>query len=138
MSRSVFDVAQYILECSGPLSPAKLQKLAYFSQAWSLAWEDHPLFFERIEAWASGPTIPVLSHGIPVPGDSTKLTSDEKETINAVLKAYEPLSEFQLMALSAHNPWLDTRTNAGATCAQDRCTAEISLEAIRDYFRTEM
>jgi uncharacterized phage-associated protein len=55
---SVDDVAAYILEQRGPMSAMKLQKLVYYSQAWSLVWEDRPLFREEIQAWASGPVVP--------------------------------------------------------------------------------
>ena len=41
---NVFDVAQYILKKSGTLTTMKLQKLLYYSQAWSLAWDGVPLF----------------------------------------------------------------------------------------------
>ena len=41
---TVFDVARYILEKYGPLSAMKLQKMVYYSQAWSLVWDDAPLF----------------------------------------------------------------------------------------------
>jgi uncharacterized phage-associated protein len=33
---SVFDVAQYILRRKGQMTTWKLQKLVYYSQAWSL------------------------------------------------------------------------------------------------------
>lgn len=35
---NIFDVAKYILELEGPMTPMKLQRLCYYSQAWSLAW----------------------------------------------------------------------------------------------------
>jgi hypothetical protein len=38
----------------------KLQKLVYYCQAWSLVWEDEPLFDSRIEAWVNGPVCPEL------------------------------------------------------------------------------
>ena len=41
---NVFDTAKYILEQSGPMSAMKLQKLCYYSQVWSLVWDDAPLF----------------------------------------------------------------------------------------------
>lgn len=41
---NVFDTAKYILEQSGPMSAMKLQKLCYYSQVWSLVWDDSPLF----------------------------------------------------------------------------------------------
>ena len=52
---NVFDVAKYILEKKGTMSTMKLQKLCYYAQAWSLVWDDAPLFDEEFEAWANGP-----------------------------------------------------------------------------------
>ena len=57
---NVFDTAKYILEQSGPMSTMKLQKLCYYSQAWSLVWDDSPLFEEDFQAWANGPVCPEL------------------------------------------------------------------------------
>ena len=54
---SAHDVAAYILEEHGPLSAMKLQKLVYYSQAWSLVWDDRQLFREAVEAWANGPVV---------------------------------------------------------------------------------
>ena len=50
---NVFDTAKYILEQSGSMSTMKLQKLCYYSQAWSLVWDDSPLFDEDFQAWAN-------------------------------------------------------------------------------------
>lgn len=46
---TVFDVARYILtrldeDGKLPVTTWKLQKLVYYSQAWSLVWDDVPLF----------------------------------------------------------------------------------------------
>lgn len=60
---SVLDVASYILEKQPkkqPLTAWKLQKLVYYSQAWSLVWDKQPLFKEKILAWANGPVIKEL------------------------------------------------------------------------------
>ena len=60
---TVFDVAMYILQKTGPLSTMKLQKLVYYAQAWSTVWDDppdSPLFEEPVQAWAFGPVVPVL------------------------------------------------------------------------------
>ena len=54
---TVFDVAVYILRKTGPISAMKLQKLVYYSQAWSLAWDESPLFINKIQAWTSGPVV---------------------------------------------------------------------------------
>ncbi len=57
-----FDVAKYILTKMGKLSTVKLQKLVYYAQAWSLVWDDEPLFNERIEAW-----LRVFKHDLDMP-----------------------------------------------------------------------
>ena len=44
----------------GEISPMKLQKLVYYSHAWSLALFDEPLIRDRIEAWKFGPVVPSL------------------------------------------------------------------------------
>ena len=51
------DVAAYILKKCGNMSHMKLQKLMYYAQAWSLVWDEEPLFPERIEAWVNGPVV---------------------------------------------------------------------------------
>ena len=53
----VFDVAAYILEKMESMTTMKLQKLVYYSQAWSLVWDEKQLFEEDIEAWANGPVV---------------------------------------------------------------------------------
>jgi len=54
------NVAKYILDKKGVMSAMKLQKLVYYSQAWSLVWDDEPVFDDAIKAWANGPVIPSL------------------------------------------------------------------------------
>ena len=57
---SVLNVAQYVLNKVGDMTTLKLQKLVYYCQAWSLAWDGKPLFDEEFEAWANGPVCPEL------------------------------------------------------------------------------
>ena len=57
---SAHDVAAFILKESGPMTAMKLQKLVYYCQAWSLVWDEKPLFKEKIEAWANGPVVRAL------------------------------------------------------------------------------
>ena len=51
MEVDIFDVAKYILRKNGPISTMKLQKLCYYAQSWSLAWDG-----------ANGPVCPELFH----------------------------------------------------------------------------
>lgn len=51
---SVYDVAKYVLKQVGKVTTMKLEKLVYYCQAWSLGWDDVPLFDEDFEAWSNG------------------------------------------------------------------------------------
>lgn len=118
---SVFDVARYILDRQGEMSTWKLQKLCYYAQAWTLAWDEKPLFDEDFEAWANGPVCrplyekhrgafivkPEMIHG-----DPKKLTADQAENINIVLNSYGDKDAYWLREQShAEDPWKNARGN---------------------------
>jgi len=93
---NVFDVAAYIVSKLGTISTMKLQKLVYYAQAWSLVWDEQPLFQEPIEAWANGPVVRDLFYfhigqfsvsSIPI-GNPSLLNNTQRETIDAVLGFY--------------------------------------------------
>ena len=52
---TVHDVAASILERTGPTTAMKLQKLAYYAQAWHAVWDDQTLFEAEFQAWRNGP-----------------------------------------------------------------------------------
>src|SRR4051794_1762471 len=96
---NVFDIAAYILRQKGPMTAMKLQKLVYYAQAWSLVWDEKPLFVERIEAWANGPVVPELYRAhrqmfdvnfewAKEQGNPEALTPEERDTVEAVLTYY--------------------------------------------------
>ena len=60
---SVSDVAAYILQQQGAMTTWKLQKLIYYSQAWSLVWDDDALFPEerRTDRWCANSTIRITA-----------------------------------------------------------------------------
>ena len=138
---SVFDVAQYILENRGRLTTWKLQRLCYYSQAWSVVWDDTPLFKERIEAWANGPVIPALYerhrgrfYVSNVKGDSTKLTEVQRETVDAVLRVYGDKSSHWLSQLThSEEPWRTARRRAGLGLGE-RGSAVIKLDDLAEYY----
>lgn len=139
---TAFDVARYILNKRGSMSAMKLQKLVYYSQAWSLAWDDAPLFGNVIEAWANGPVVrdlydahrgkyqveAALFDELP----KTELTPEQVETIDVVLEAYGNKSP----------QWLSDQTHAEAPWKQarqglsdgERGNNEISLESMAEYY----
>lgn len=136
----VHDVAAYILEKSGPMTAMKLQKLVYYCQAWSLVWDEKPLFDARIEAWANGPVVPglyQLHRGKFIVerwprGNPSNLTVQERETVDAVLKYYGPKSSQWLSELSHKEaPWRDAR---GHLAPGERGHREITHAAMAEYY----
>ena len=120
----------------------KLQKLVYYTQAWSLVWDEKPLFSERIEAWANGPVVPVLSYQLhrgqfqveTVHGSSAKLGGTQTETIDVVLKKYGPKSSEWLRDLThREDPWKPSRKRDGLT-GTERGNAEITHGDMLDYY----
>lgn len=137
----VQDVAAYILQKQGPMSAMKLQKLAYYAQAWSLVWDERPLFKSDIQAWANGPVCPELFQlhrgryqvgQRDIPGDTNQLEKDERETIDAILQTYGN-KEPQWLSDLTHGeaPWREARYGVadGAFC--DRV---ISLGSMYEYY----
>ncbi|BAC91838.1 Panacea domain-containing protein [Gloeobacter violaceus] len=134
------DAAAYILNKLGAITAMKLQKLLYYSQAWSLVWDDHPLFDERIEAWANGPVIPAIYEQHRgqylvtewLAGNPGNLGSDAIETIDAVLKVYGDKSSQWLSDLTHKEaPWRDARLGipTGVPCKQ-----EITQASMAEYY----
>ncbi len=140
---NVFDVAKYILNEKGPMTTMKLQKLAYYSQAWSLAWDGTPLFGEDFQAWANGPVCPELfnSHrgyfSLPQNfyddrGDITKLNNRDKKKINTVLDFYADKDPQWLSNLThQERPWREAREGIAPG---ERCDRVISKEIMQDYY----
>jgi uncharacterized phage-associated protein len=58
---SVLDIGRYFIYLANqnhkPITNKKLQKLVYYSQAWSLVLNNKKLFNEPIEAWVHGPAV---------------------------------------------------------------------------------
>ena len=118
---NIFDTAQYILEQSGVMSTMKLQKLCYYSQAWSLVWED-------FQAWANGPVCPELFYktqgrysvsASDETGGEGKLSDEQRDTIDRVLEHYGSHNAQWLSQLThMEDPWIKAREGvpSGAGC----------------------
>lgn len=136
----VFDVAAYILQKMGTMTTMKLQKLVYYSQAWSLVWDEEPLFEEVIEAWANGPVVRDLFDyhrgmyeisAMPI-GNPRLLNKEQQETIDAVLKYYGDKSAQWLIELThMEDPWVQARKGLPKL---ERGNRIISLDTIADYY----
>lgn len=143
---SVFDVAKYILEKKGEMTAWKLQKLIYYCQAWSVVWDEEPIFDEPIEAWANGPVVRELFNvhrgKFKVRADDFELGNPDnleekhKETIDAVLRDYGNFSSQYLSDLThMEDPWNEARGNLPAGQPSN---AVISLESMQRYYESLM
>ena len=136
----VFDVAAYILEKKGTMSTMKLQKLVYYSQAWSLVWDEKPLFQENIEAWANGPVVRELFNyhrgmyeisEIPI-GNPRLLDQEQRDTVDAVLEYYGDRPAQWLIDLShMEDPWIQARKGLPPL---ERGNRVMPLDAMADYY----
>ena len=134
---SVHDVTGYILD-DRTMTGLKLQKLLYYSQAWSLVWDGEPLFEETIEAWPSGPVIREVycgyfEVGSPWPGGQpNRLTTPQRETVARVLDSYGSKPSRLLKDLTRHEkPWQEARAKV---VPGQRGNTEISLASMAEYY----
>ena len=139
---TVHDVVAFILRRHGPTTAMKLQKLLYYSQAWSLVWDGKPLFKARIEAWAHGPVIRevwryhrgvyMLREWKHSNADPKALTDSEADTVNSVLAFYGDKSPQWLSDLThMEAPWQEARRG---TAPGELGGKEISLASMEAYY----
>lgn len=134
------DVAAYIVKKLGQVTTMKLQKLLYYSQGWSLVWDEVPLFPEDIQAWANGPVVYDVFKNHRgrflvsdwAKGQADNLTKEQRETVDAVLDAYGELTGQQLSDKThQERPWLEAR---GDVPVGDASSQVLSLDTMQEYF----
>ena len=137
---SVHNVAAYILRKFGPMTAMKLQKLVYYSQAWSLVWEERVLFSEPIQAWANGPVVPELyaRHRGQLQvkdwqwGNPDALDPKDQDTVDAVIKFYGDKTAQWLSDLThREDPWREARQGVPPG---DWSSNEISPASMHEYY----
>jgi len=137
---NVLDVANLIISKTGTIDVWKLQKLVYYCQAWSLVWDNQPMFSERIEAWSGGPACVELyqkykgQHEVKdYDFTSGKIfTSDEIETVDAIIRDYGDKKNYELRMLTQmEDPWLEAR---GDVPFMHHCENEITHESMKLYY----
>lgn len=139
---SSLDVAAYILNKCGSMSTMKLQKLVYYSQAWSLVWDEAELFPADFEAWANGPVCRELydvhrgkyrlGSGDILGNPQEELTEEQRDSIDMVLKEYCDKSPQWLSDLThQEDPWKNARIGI-----PDGCRGEVLItkEAMLEYY----
>lgn len=134
------DVAAYILQKQKEMTTMKLQKLVYYCQAWSLVWDEEPLFSENIEAWANGPVVRELYEkhrgwfkvSSWRSGNATSLNKNQKDTINSVLKYYGNKTSQWLSDLThKEDPWKLARQGLSPS---ERGDKKISHASMMEYY----
>lgn len=136
----VNDIAQKLYDDLGFIGAMRQQKLAYFIQAWSLAWTGRPAFAQRIEAWPNGPVVQELwrdnRYGLQAPekiagADAARLQPDEISIVDAVVAHYNGLSTDGLKELSHDEAWLEARVGLAPTQSSNR---EMPLRSVARYY----
>ena len=139
---SVCDVAKYVCKKIGETTTMKLEKLVYYCQAWSLAWDGKPLFNEDFQAWANGPVCPELFHrhkGLFSVDESLfsdlpdyDFTKDEIETMDSVLSYYANKSPHWLSELThKERPWKYAREGVPVGEPSNKI---ITKESMQEYY----
>ena len=143
MKISVFSVAKYVAGKCAPITTMKFYKLVYYCQAWSLAWDEQPIFEEDFEAWANGPVCPVLfkehKGKFIIDKDflenatvSMDFTQAQIETMDSVLNTYGVKEPFWLSELThKERPWKEARDGLEMG---EPCTNIISKESMQEYY----
>ncbi len=133
MANSIHDVADFIYR-RGIRDRWSVQKLLYYCQAWSLAWDGEPLFPEGFEAWRDGPVCRAIwDNPNTVGGNYARLTQEQRATVEAVLGFYGQKESWWLVDLSHREaPWIDAR---GDVAPSAYTSTPISNEAMLNFYR---
>lgn len=128
------DVVAYIKKRLSSATDMQLYKLAYYVQAWNIAWEGRPMFDERIEAWRHGP-VPVdyrAEQKFGTVGVARSLPDDAREVVDAVLDYYGHMTAAQLRKLSHEDdPWQEAR---GGIPDDAPSSEPITVASMRRYY----
>lgn len=149
---TVHDVVDYITlkldEAKSGLNTLKLQKLAYYTQAWRLALRNESLFKGGFQAWIHGPVNRELydrfskthmmydlvkASDIRPEFDLEKMPRDVREHIDEVLEAYARFSGPQLESMTHdEEPWVQAR---GGRKPSERCETEIDEALMASFYK---
>lgn len=151
---TIDDIADYIIfksaEDGRPLNLLKLQKLAYYTQAWHFAIYGQPIAPARFQAWVHGPVSRelydrfrsnLLFEAVTIenirPGfNPNRLDPNAREFIDAVLEEYGKFSGSQLEDLThSEAPWIQAR---GGRSPIERCENELDETLMGSFYRARI
>ncbi|AKM84481.1 MAG: putative prophage protein (ps3) [candidate division Kazan bacterium GW2011_GWA1_50_15] len=145
------DVGRYFIHLSNeagkPITNKKLQKLVYYSQAWSLVLNDKKLFGEPIEAWVHGPAVRSLYVQYKPFGfgpiretisvqDVKKISGKVKKLLDDIWQVYGKLDASYLEMLThSEQPWLTARDGLQG---HENSEKEISLDSMKSFYTDKL
>jgi uncharacterized phage-associated protein len=145
---TINQIADYILsfaqESGAFISHLKLQKLAYYAQAWHLALHDEPLFEGSFEAWIHGPVNTSLYErfrgysykNIELDVKRPELNESVKLFMDDLLEQYFPFDAYELERLSHQEaPWLNARGSLDPTM---QCYKNISELDMKTFYKARV
>lgn len=140
-------VARYYLSKIDPgagesVTPLKLQKLVYYTQAWVLGLNHTILFEEDAQAWVHGPVYPSLYYiyrnfgynNIPkvTDFDVKVFNENERYILDMVWLVYGKYDAKYLERLTHHeDPWRESRKGLSDS---DKCNWPITKDLIEQYY----
>lgn len=133
--------AQAVGDC---ITNLKLQKLAYYAEAWHLALYDEPLTGAPFQAWIHGPVNPQLysqyaeygPNPISVDTEVPRISPEKRAHLEEVLDAYSQFSAWDLERMThSEEPWLKARGNLPFDVPSN---AVIDPNVMRDYYRSRI
>lgn len=143
---TIFQTARWFVDQNGgAISSIKLQKLCYYTQAWSYALRDIPFFEGDFEAWVHGPVNrPLWSYFRDIAyrditpedfpaGSEPNPTEEEADHLELIWNTYGDWSGYQLeMQSHMERPWLEKREGLSTYEASNRV---INPESMKIYYR---
>lgn len=142
------------------VSPLKLQKLLYYTQAWHMVFfgRENTLFVNVPQAWVNGPVYPVIydaykdkvsgmcKHlnvsdfeekdvcvGFKVASEKLGLTEQQINLIESVINLYGSKTQNQLILFThSEQPWAEMREGFRP---YEKSTTELSLDTMYSYYK---
>ncbi len=155
MASDIHDVCDYvILRCAAagaPMNMLKLQKLLYYSQAWSLAMSGKPLFQGKFQAWVHGPVSREIydrfveskslysaigEEDVSKRDAAERIDEASRNVIDRVLENYAKFSGTQLEIMThREEPWIHAR---GGIPDLQRCENEIDEKLMTSFYGSRL
>lgn len=140
---SVDDVAAAIIEEMGVIDTFSLQKLLYYTQSWTIAVSNSPLFSDEIQAWKNGPVVKSVfqkHEGTRTVsgwkyGNGSCLSDSSRKIVSLVCSEYGKFSGQELVDKTHREaPWVIARGDLEEDASSEEV---ITVDSMKAYFRAE-